>query len=96
MIKLLFWIVLLAVIAFVIGFKRGRPTPRDNARPAPPPAPRLPEHMVSCAECGMHLPASDALPGRGGQFCGAAHRAAHEQRLQAAEAARGRRDDAAT
>ena len=86
----------LTVIAYVIGFKGGRPTPRDNARPAPPPAPRLPEHMVSCAECGMHLPASDALPGRGGQFCGAAHRAAHEHRLEAAEAARGRRDDAAT
>ena len=95
-IKLLFWIVLLAVIAFVIGFKRGRPTPRDNARPAPPPAPRLPEHMVSCAECGMHLPASDALPGRGGQFCSAAHRAAHEHRLEAAEAARSRRDSAGT
>ncbi len=95
MIKLLFWIVLLAVIAFVIGFKRGRPAPRDDARPAPPP-PRLPEHMVSCAECGIHLPASDALPGRGGQFCSAAHRAAHEHRLEAAAAARSRRDSAGT
>ena len=95
MIKLLFWIVLLAVIAFVIGFKRGRPAPRDDVRP-PPPQPRLPEDMVSCAECGMHLPTSDALAGRGGQFCSAAHRAANVHRLEAAEAARIRRDSAGT
>lgn len=91
-IKLLFWIVLLAVIAFVLGFKRARPVARDTRRAAPatPPAPAVPEAMVSCAECGAHLPASDALPGRGGQFCSVPHRAAHEARLEAAEAARAR------
>lgn len=46
--------------------------------------------MVRCAECGTHLPESEALPGRGGHFCGAAHRAAHEARLEAADAARAR------
>ncbi|WP_238139574.1 PP0621 family protein [Roseateles aquatilis] len=95
MIKLLFWIVLLAVIAFVLGFKRGRPAPREAQRPPPPPQRGL-EPMVSCTECGAHLPASEALPGRGGQFCTAAHRASHEARLEAAEAARASvgRDDA--
>jgi len=94
-IKLLFWIVLLAVVAFVLGFKRGRPAGRDAHRPgpparaAPPPAREL-ESMVSCAECGTHLPAGEALPGRGGQFCSAAHRAAHEARLAAADADRAR------
>lgn len=91
MLKLLFWVILLAVVAFMFGFKRGRPAPREERRAAPvPPVPSpapLPESIVSCAECGLHLPASESLPGRGGQFCTAAHRAAHEARLAAAEAA---------
>jgi uncharacterized protein len=36
--------------------------------------------MLRCAECGMHLPADEALPGKGGVFCGAAHRASFEAR----------------
>lgn len=95
MIKLLFWIVLLAVVAFMLGFKRGRPAPRGERAPAPPPPAAPPpahelEAMVSCAECGTHLPAGEALPGRGGQFCSASHRAAHEARLDAAAADRAR------
>jgi uncharacterized protein len=34
--------------------------------------------MLTCAHCGTHLPREDALPGRGGVFCDAAHRAAYE------------------
>jgi uncharacterized protein len=49
-----------------------------------PPAPRekggaAQEPMVACAQCGLHLPRSEALPGRGGVFCGEAHRAAYEK-----------------
>ncbi|WP_431288632.1 PP0621 family protein [Roseateles chitinivorans] len=98
MIKLLFWIVLLAVVAFMLGFKRGRPASRDARpqSPSAPPAPAAPapspelESMVSCAECGTHLPAGEAVPGRGGLFCSASHRAAHEARLDAAAAERAR------
>lgn len=82
--KFLIWVLLLALVAFLLGVKRARPR---RAEP-PPAAPSPPSHrnegleaMVSCAECGTHLPASEALPGRGGQFCSAAHRAAHEARL---------------
>jgi len=33
------------------------------------------ERMVECAECGLHLPLSEALPGPGERFfCGQAHR----------------------
>lgn len=33
------------------------------------------ERMVECAECGLHLPLSEALPGPGERFfCGEAHR----------------------
>ena len=51
--------------------------------PPPPPAPRdaaaTPQPMLACAQCGVHLPRDEALPGRGGVFCGEAHRAACEQ-----------------
>ncbi len=35
--------------------------------------------MVACAHCGVHLPRDEALPGRGGVFCGEPHRTAYEQ-----------------
>jgi uncharacterized protein len=56
----------------------------QRARRPPPSAPKPPgaeppQPMLSCAHCGLHLPRDEALPGRGGVFCGAAHRAAYEQ-----------------
>ena len=78
--KYLLLIVLLALVFFLLGFKRARPR-----RPEPPPAPPVKpaaqpdaQQIVSCAHCGLHLPQTEALPGRGGQFCSAAHRKAHE------------------
>jgi uncharacterized protein len=29
--------------------------------------------MVRCAQCGVHVPAPDALPGRKGAYCSADH-----------------------
>jgi len=57
---------------------------KSSIRRAPPPAaPRdpaaTPQPMLACAQCGVHLPRDEALPGRGGVFCGEAHRAAYEQ-----------------
>ena len=47
-------------------------------------APREPrEAMVACAQCGLHLPASEAMPGRGGVFCCEAHRGAYEREHEA-------------
>lgn len=56
----------------------------SQRRNAPPPAARPgntnePQPMLACAHCGVHLPRDEALPGRGGVFCGEAHRAAFEQ-----------------
>ena len=52
----------------------------------PPPAPRkrrdtadAVQPMLACAQCGVHLPRDEALPGRGGVFCGEAHRADYER-----------------
>ena len=35
--------------------------------------------MIACTYCGVHLPRDEALPGRGGVFCGDAHRTAFEK-----------------
>ena len=72
------YLLLLALLAGVFFYaRRGRPS-EPEARKPPPPAP--PQTMLRCAECGMHLPADEALPGKGGVFCGAAHRASFEAR----------------
>jgi uncharacterized protein len=42
--------------------------------------PATPQPMIACAHCGVHLPRDEALPGRGGVFCGDAHRAAYEKK----------------
>lgn len=44
----------------------------DKAKP-----PQLPQAMVACAHCGVHLPAQDALLDAAGRpYCGEAHRLA--------------------
>ena len=78
MMKLLLLLAVLAGFFYVMGAKRSRP--RDPEQRKPPPPPASPRAMLSCAECGMHLPADEALPGKGGVFCSAAHRASFEAR----------------
>lgn len=78
--KFLLLLALLALLFFMLGAKRGRPR-EPEARDARKPPPARPQAMLSCAECGMHLPADEALPGKGGVFCSAAHRASFEARL---------------
>jgi uncharacterized protein len=69
-----FALVILAVIV-LLWLLRGT----INRRVKPPPATtKNPLPMLMCAQCGVHLPANEALPGRGGVFCGDAHRSAFE------------------
>ena len=77
--KYVLLLAVLALIIFIIGFRRGRP--REPEMRGKPPLPEAPKAMLRCAECGMHLPADEALPGKGGVFCSAAHRNSHEARL---------------
>ena len=76
--KYLLLLAVLALLFFVLGVKRSRPRPPEARKP--PAEPARPQAMVNCAECGMHLPADEALPGKGGVFCSAAHRASFEAR----------------
>lgn len=71
------YLVLILVVVAVLWLLRA-----NRRQPPPKPAkPKLPpvEDMVACAECGLHLPRGEALPGRGGFFCSDTHRAAHEK-----------------
>jgi uncharacterized protein len=67
---------LIAVLA-LLWLLRGGASRRARPTEAPPAA--APQPMLVCAECGVHLPRDEALPGRGGVFCGEAHRAAFER-----------------
>ena len=70
-------LVLLAVVVLVLWLARSGRRRVVGKEPLPP----LPkqEDVVACSQCGLHVPRSDALPGRGGQFCSEAHRAAFER-----------------
>ena len=72
--------IILVVLAVIALWWLLRATFRPRERPpnatAADPSPKA---MLACAHCGVHLPRDEVLPGRGGVFCGAAHRAAFEQ-----------------
>jgi len=75
--KLLVVIVALIVLWLLLrGLVRRNKGEGEPPRKSPPAAPRA---MLACAHCGVHLPQDEALPGRGGVFCGEPHRAAYEQ-----------------
>jgi uncharacterized protein len=74
--KFILFLVAVFVLLWLLRNALGR---RDGTRPAPPPEARAAQPIVACAFCGLHLPRDEALPGRGGVFCGEPHRAAFEK-----------------
>ena len=54
---------LLVALVVIIAIGIWRNNRRKAAAPPPASKPRLrqPEDMVTCAHCGLHLPASDAI-----------------------------------
>ena len=71
-------LLVLAVVVALLWLARGGRRRGSGSDPSPPPSPSQ-EAMVACLQCGLHIPRSEALPGRGGLFCSEAHRAAFEQ-----------------
>lgn len=70
--KYLLLLVVIGVV-FLLLQKSKRKPPPDAARGKPPGA----ATMLSCAHCGLHVPASEAvLDAVGRPFCGEAHRLA--------------------
>jgi uncharacterized protein len=69
-----FLIVLLVVVVAGWLLLRGRRRDLPEARRAPPGA--LPQAMVQCRHCGVHLPRNEAIGEEGASYCSEAHRLA--------------------
>lgn len=68
------YLILIGVVVLVLWLARlARPRVSGGSRRTPPGPPQA---MVRCAQCGLHLPEHDALPGRGGHYCCEEHRRA--------------------
>jgi uncharacterized protein len=79
------FLILIGVVLVVVWLMRGLRKPKSPQPPQEPqqsqqeaPKADVHEEMLSCQQCGVHLPRSEALPGRGGVFCSEAHRSAFE------------------
>ena len=71
-------LLVLAAVFVLLWLLRGAVAGRSSRGAAQPPA-AAPQPIVACAQCGVHLPRDEALPGKGGVFCGDAHRTAFEK-----------------
>ncbi len=68
-------VLLVMVLAGIWWLRQQRPKGTDKSS-----NPRQgPQVMVVCADCGVHVPAHDAVQGRFGVYCSQAHR----ERLEA-------------
>jgi uncharacterized protein len=69
-----YFILLVVVLAVLWYWRNARSGEAPRAKPKAGPG-ALPQDMVRCPVCSVHLPRSDALPGPDGQlYCCAAHR----------------------
>lgn len=75
--KVLLFVAAVFLLLWLLRGSIGRRLKDDP--PAAPPTADAPRQIVACAQCGVHLPRDEALPGKGGVFCGDAHRAAFEK-----------------
>ncbi len=68
---------LTVLLVLAVAFWLWRSNRKADKVPPPKPssakAPGTPQPMLRCAACGLHLPQSDALTGRQGSYCSAAH-----------------------
>ncbi|HEY5798737.1 MAG TPA: PP0621 family protein [Burkholderiaceae bacterium] len=76
--KLVFWLVLIAIVVMALRSK-ARAAVRNaqaQAEAQQRPAPRHAEAltMVSCAQCGLYVPAPEAIQADGIDFCCEQHR----------------------
>jgi uncharacterized protein len=74
---LIFLLILLGIYLFRRALVRppAPPQGRESARPDVPPV----ERMIECAQCGLHVPESEAVSGEGLSFCCEAHRQAYRK-----------------
>ena len=78
-----FVVVILVVLVCVWLWRRNRAEeardePPVRQTPTPKPEVLAPAEMVSCAHCGLHLPAQDAVTGARSRYCSQDHLRQHE------------------
>ena len=79
MMRLLFWLALAVLVVFAIRAKVRSAAARAQAEaraqgPARHARPEIAaESMTSCAHCGLHFPASEAVHADGLDYCSPAH-----------------------
>ena len=71
------YLVLLIVLAVVVGVWRSRRPPASAPEKAAPRAPALPQDVVACSHCGVHVPRAEALMLGQHAYCCAEHRRQH-------------------
>lgn len=77
--KFIVFLLAVFVLFWLLRGAIGRRSKGEAPPPATPAAAATPQTIVACAQCGLHLPRDEALPGKGGVFCGDAHRTAFEK-----------------
>ncbi|KNZ32481.1 MAG: hypothetical protein AD742_12120 [Methylibium sp. NZG] len=77
--RLALFILAVVVLLWLVRGAVRRRAAAPRSKPADTSTAAAPQPMLTCAHCGLHLPRDEALPGRGGVFCGDAHRKAFEQ-----------------
>jgi uncharacterized protein len=71
--RLRFRFVVIAIVYWLLKTYRKQATKQDAPAASS-------EDMVRCAQCGVHLPKSEATASGGKFFCGEAHRREHESK----------------
>jgi len=87
--RLLFWVILIIVIGFAVRAKlraairksqlqqeaqwRQQQGQQQYGQPGRQAEPASIENMTSCAHCGLHFPASEAVTADGLDYCSPAH-----------------------
>lgn len=71
-------VLLLGIVALALWLIRPRRVSRPRKATAPAKAAAV-EDMVRCAQCGLHLPVTDAVSDGETHFCGEAHRLAYAE-----------------
>jgi uncharacterized protein len=70
---------LLLLVGLLIAWQWRSYRDREARKQTPPRgSAEQPIEMVSCVQCGVHIVASDAVTGRLGAYCCAAHRQRYE------------------
>lgn len=70
-----FLLLLVVLVVAYAAWRSGRVRDAAQASAAQPRPPALPQDMVSCPVCALHLPSNEAVAGRSGRlYCSPEHR----------------------